>query len=177
MADKIAMVTGHRPKSLFGYNLLDPGYTRIRAAVRKILVREGASELWTGMALGSDMLAALAVIDMQDDGIDIRLNAAIPFEGHKDGRWPKETQDLYDAILYRSARTDLVTDGPFSAWALELRNRYMADRADFAIAIYNGTPGGTQRCIKYLRKIGKPVWFIDPKNPEEPVFVPAKNPA
>lgn len=174
---KIAMITGHRPKSLFGYDLLNPGYTRIRAAIRGILIREGAAELWTGMALGTDILAALAVIDMQDDGIGIKLNAAVPFKGHKDGRWPRQTRDLYDAILYRAARRDLVTDGPYSPWALELRNRYMADRSDFAIAVYNGTPGGTARCIRYLRQLGRPVWFIDPCGPEDPVFVPGKNPA
>lgn len=173
MGKKIAAITGHRPNKLFGYDLMDDRYTRIRAAIRKILLQEDAGELWTGMALGTDMLAALAAIDMQDDGIDIKLNAAIPFKGHKDPRWPSKTQDLYDAILYRSARRDLVTEGGFSKWALELRNRYMADRADFLIAVYTGAPGGTANCIKYARKIGLPIWFIDPKDPENPTYVPA----
>lgn len=173
MGRKIAAVTGHRPDKLFGYDLMDDRYTRIRTTIRKILEQEDAAEMWTGMALGTDMLAALAVIDMQDEGSDIRLNAAIPFVGHKSTRWPPMTQKLYDAILYRSARRDLVTEGGFSKWALELRNRYMVDRADFLIAVYSGIHGGTANCIKYARKMKRPIWFIDPKDPENPVYTPA----
>lgn len=169
---KIAAVTGHRPKSLFGYDLMDPRYTAIRSAIKKIVLDEGVTELWTGMALGTDMLAALAVIDLQDEGHDVRLNAAIPFVGHNDPRWPEKTRMLYEAILYRAARKDLVTDGGYSPWALELRNRYMVDRADVLVAVYKGIAGGTANCIRYARRKPLPVWFIDPKDPGRPEYAP-----
>ena len=168
----IFTITGHRPKKLFGYDLLDPRWTAIRMSIRGILEKAGAKELWTGMALGTDMIAALAVIDMQDDGCPIKLNAAIPFRGHNDPKWPEKTRMLYDAILYRADKTELVTDGPFSTWALEKRNRYMADRSDCLIAVYTGAPGGTANCIKYARKQHMPIWYIDPVKPETPRFAP-----
>ncbi|MCM1295867.1 MAG: DUF1273 domain-containing protein [Muribaculaceae bacterium] len=167
-----AAVTGHRPDKLFGYDLMDPRYTAIRNAIRGILEREESTAVWTGMALGTDMLAALAAIDMQDGGSGIKLLAAIPFRGHKSPKWPKLTQDLYEAILYRSAETHLVTDAGFSIKALDDRNKYMCDRADYLIAVSAGTKGGTENCMKYARRIGLPIWHIDPSDPGRPFFEP-----
>lgn len=173
MADKIAMIAGHRPGKLFGYDLMNEKYLNIRNTIRDILTRENATGFWTGLDPGCGMLGALAGIDMQDNGSDIKLNAAIPGNDHKDYRWPQPIRDLYDAVLYRAAHINQITDGVCSTWAVNRSHRYMADRCDFAIIIYNGTPGVTANCIKYLRKIKKPIWFIDPMKPGSPVFVPA----
>lgn len=171
---KTAAITGHRPNKLFGYDLMAEPYQKLRAGIKQLLVQENIQELYTGMALGTDMLAALAVIDLQNAGHDIKLHAAVPYKDHKDSRWPQETRDLYDAILSRASQIDLVTDGPYSPWALELRNRFMVDRSELLIAVYTGAPGGTANCIKYARRTGKPIWFVDPKHPEQPAFVPGK---
>ena len=171
----VVTVTGHRPKGLFGYDLMDPRYTAVRTAIKSILVRENASAVWTGMALGTDMLAALAVFDLQDEGRDIALYAAVPFKDHKDPRWPEQTRALYDAILYRADRTDLVSNGPYSPAALERRNRHMVDRSDLVIAVYAGKPGGTANCVKYARRSRKPIWFVDPSDPGNPAYAPASD--
>lgn len=167
-----AAITGHRPNKMFGYDLSDKRYTDIQKAIAAILEQENVTDLWTGMALGTDHLAALAAIGMQDSGAGIRLHAAVPFKGHKDARWPKKTQDLYDAILSRCTEITLVTDAGFSCKALEDRNRYMCDHSDILIAVYNGAPGGTANCIRYARRTGMPIWFIDPNDPKNPVRVP-----
>ena len=139
---KTAAITGHRPNKLFGYDLMAGPYQKLRAGIKQLLVQEDIRELYTGMALGTDMLAALAVIDLQNAGHDIRLHAAVPYKDHKDGRWPQETRDLYDAILSRAARVDLVTDGPYSPWALELRNRFMVDRSGLLARFSPALPAG-----------------------------------
>lgn len=175
MADKIAMIAGHRPEKLFGYDLMNEKYLRIRMAIRDILTREDAIEFWTGLEPACGMLGALVAVDMQENSSDIKLNIAIPGKDHKDYRWPQPVRDLYDAVLYRSDRADMLTDDACSTWVLEQCRRYMADQCDFAIIIYNGTPGATANCIKYLRKTGKAIWFIDPYKPGNPVFVPAPN--
>jgi len=37
------------------------------------------------------------------------------------------------------------------------RNKYMVDRADEIIAVWDGSNSGTSNCINYAKKQGKPV--------------------
>jgi len=46
----------------------------------------------------------------------------------------------------------------------------MVDNADIVIAVWNGdekSKSGTWNCIKYARKKGKKIIYIDPNNLEE----------
>ena len=41
------------------------------------------------------------------------------------------------------------------------RNRYMVDKADCVIAVWDGTPGGTGYTVAYAREKGVPVTVLD----------------
>ena len=45
---------------------------------------------------------------------------------------------------------------------LRKRNRYMVDRADIVLAVWNGSPSGTGQTVWYARETGKPVWILRP---------------
>lgn len=159
---KIA-ITGHRPNALYGYDLKHPCYGLIWNAIRQVMLDNGCTDLYTGMALGTDQLAAMAVIDLKKAGHDIKLHAAIPCQGHS-SKWPKASQELYDQILAQCDTRTLVTDAPYSPRAMQLRNIWMVDRADMVIAVYeNGKAGGTKNCVDYALSKGKPVWCIPPR--------------
>lgn len=167
---KIA-ITGHRPKALFGYDLNNPSYAKLRTAIKSALLQFGCTELYTGMALGVDQLAALAVIDLKSEGHDIKLHAAIPCQNHS-CKWPQSSRSLYDAILSKCDTQVLVTDAPYSPKLMQDRNIYMVDRADMVVAVYEpGTPGGTKNCIDYAIKTGKKIWCIPPRAPERANFL------
>ncbi len=157
-------ITGHRPDKLFGYDLMAPGYMAIRAELKTLFRRHACGALWTGMALGIDQLAALAVIDLNRDGAGIRLNAAIPCRGHS-SRWPERSRNLYDAILSKCDEKVLVTDAPYQAWMMQKRNEYMVDHAGMVIAVWDGSTGGTKNCVDYALKKHVPVLRLDPKDP------------
>ncbi len=159
----IIAITGHRPNSLYGYNLNHPAYGPIKAAIKEKLVGLGCTELYTGMALGVDQLAALAVLELKDEGHDIRLHAAVPCRGHS-SKWPQASRDLYDAILSKCDEVTLVTDAPYSPQLMQVRNVYMVNQADQVVAVYeNGKAGGTKNCVDYALKRGKKVWCIPPR--------------
>lgn len=158
-------VTGHRPDKLFGYDLMAPGYGAIRTELKKIFTEYGCAALWTGMALGIDQLAALAVLDLNDAGAGITLKAAIPCQGHS-SRWPERSRLLYDAILSKCQEKITVTPEPYAAWMMQKRNEYMVDRADLVVAVWDGGKnGGTWNCVNYALKKDRPVLRIDPRDP------------
>ena len=77
---KIA-VTGHRPQKLWGYNIYNKQWTELKEQFKKLLIENNCDEAISGMALGTDTVFALAVLELKDTGYPIKLHCAVP---HKD---------------------------------------------------------------------------------------------
>ena len=165
-----ACVTGHRPADLFGYGLMDAKWLAVRSAIKKALLDNGVTELITGMALGVDQVAALAVLDLKDAGHAIKLHAAVPCRGHS-YRWPEKSRMLYDAILSKCDQVALVSDQLYAPYLMQKRNEYMVDRSGLVIAVFKGTPGGTKNCVDYAIRKNKKIWLIPPYAPETAHFM------
>ena len=60
-------ITGHRPDKLYGYNLNNPRYKELFKRFKELLIENNCTEAITGMALGADMLFALAVIKLKQE--------------------------------------------------------------------------------------------------------------
>ena len=67
-------VTGHRPNKLYGYNLSDPRWQKLKEQFKQILKENNCDEAITGMALGVDTVFALAALELKDEGYDIKLD-------------------------------------------------------------------------------------------------------
>lgn len=153
-------VTGHR--NLYGYSLSDIRYLFLKLLFKKLLVEKQCDEAFTGMALGVDMCFALAVIDLKDEGYDIKLHCAIPCQNHTKKWFDEESIATYKYILSRADTKKIVTDGPYDKYCMDKRNRYMVDLIDEVIAVWNGSNSGTKNCIDYAYKKNKPVTIINP---------------
>ena len=97
---KIA-VTGHRPNKLYGYHLTDNKYTLMKENFKKLLKENNCTEAITGMALGVDTIFALAVLELKDEGYDIKLHCAIPCN-RQCSKWNQESIDMYYDILQKA---------------------------------------------------------------------------
>lgn len=154
----IVGVTGHRPPKV-GLTWDHDG-TVDRAVValfRQTFVGLDAALVITGGALGADTLAARAAFL---EGIPYLV--AVPCRGHS-SRWPQPARDRYDAMLSHAAQVVLVTDAPYSARLMQLRNEWMVDRSDRMVALWDGSGGGTRNCILYAERVGVPVHDIYPE--------------
>jgi uncharacterized phage-like protein YoqJ len=167
--------TGHRPPRLGGYGAGEnsPIARNVRIvldhAVDQIIIRypRGVAFL-SGMAQGVDTWAAETVIAQRDAGArHARLVAAIPFAG-QERVWPQAAQERYRNILARADEvavlrhpTSIPTPAQVAGW-LHARNRWMIDRADLLVAVFDGSPGGTAEAVRYARDRGVPVARIDP---------------
>lgn len=167
--EKTLAFTGHRPNAMHGYGDDNPGNIALRKAMKEqienYIVKEGVNTFISGMALGVDIWAARIVLILKKKYPDIKLVAAIPCKSHwrkwknPDDRilWKKVT-DLADLVYY-------VSEEEYTAYCMEVRNRWMVDHADHLLAVYNGSgSGGTYNCIKYAKGKDIKIKYLDPNS-------------
>lgn len=136
--------TGHRPQ-----HLPQGAEHNVRHLFRWFFT-EGAKQIgikidWfgSGFALGVDQWAVEEALSVR-----IPVLAAIPcLEQEK--FWGSEAKKKYHELLSRASAVQYVSDQPYTKHCMTRRNMWMVDRASLLVAIFNGTPGGTQHCISY----------------------------
>jgi len=154
-------VTGHRPNKMYGYNLQDKRWIDLKEKFKTLLRDNNCDEAISGMALGVDTVFALAVLELKEEGLPIKLHCAIPCKNHS-CKWIKESIDLYNKILVKADIVKIVTDAEYNPWLMQKRNEYMVDLADKVIAVWDGTKGGTGNCVVYANKKAKEIIRILP---------------
>lgn len=155
--------TGHRPDKLGGYG--DDVFDRLVRLGELAIEETRPDSLITGMALGWDQALAQAALNK-----GVPYMAAVPCEG-QDRLWPKESQATYNRLLVKAAEVKVVSPGPYAAWKMAVRNKFMVAQCDLVVALHNGTPGGTAGCLEYAGKAGKTVrnyWQEWEKSCKEP---------
>ena len=76
-------------------------------------------------------------------------------------RWPEALRNRYFSIAERCDRETML-QRQYTPDCLRKRNRYMVDRAEIVLAVWNGSPSGTGQTVWYARETGKPVWIFRP---------------
>lgn len=155
-------VTGHRPPKLYGYDIRNEKWNKLKDLIKQILIDKKCDKAISGMALGTDQVFALSVIELKEAGYNIKLHCAIPCTNYST-KWNKESVKLYDAILAKADEYKIVTNSTYKPWVMQKRNEYMVDNSDVVIAVCDGSPSGTLNCIKYAEKQGKEIIRINPE--------------
>ena len=166
---KTAAFTGHRSQKLpFGFNETLPSAQRLRSAIRaeiEYAVLCGYMFFLSGMALGTDMIAAEEVLSLKKERYPhIQLIAALPCRGQADG-WLLSSRARYNDILRQCSKVVYVNDKPYFNGCMQARNRYLIDHSTLLIAVYDGKPGGTGSTVSMARKKGHAMVIIDPIEP------------
>lgn len=148
--------TGHRPEKL----------TRSEKSIKRDLEKEirqavadGLNVFITGMARGVDIWAAQIVLTLRDEGGDVELMCACPYDGFECG-WSQEWQARYKEILFSADVVQYVCAG-YSRSCFQIRNEWMVNHAARVIAVFNGEKGGTKNTIDYAAKTGVPIVRIE----------------
>ena len=157
----VICVTGHRPNKLYGYDLNDPNWTKLKDKLKELLIENNCSEAISGMALGVDTIFALAVLELKNEGHNIKLHCAIPCRNHSK-MWRMESVIIYNEILKQADTVKLVSDEEYRPWHMQRRNVYMVGLSDKVIAVWDGSSGGTGNCVKYAEKENKEIIRINP---------------
>lgn len=160
-------VTGHRKLA----RAVEPViHAALQHAARRLAARYPGVTVISGMALGVDQLAALAVLGARDADFPCRLLCAVPFPG-QDRLWGEFDRRVYQSILERADEVRVLHPDeprtPEEARRLLLaRNAWMVEQADLLLAVWDGRPGGgTAWTVRKALKLGKKVARLDPGNP------------
>lgn len=151
-----AAATGHRPKDL-------PAdvHSWVRSELARVAckLRDGHATTSgvSGMALGTDMWWAQAVLDA---GLD--LWAYVPFPRQTD-RWPPGAQRVWRRLVDQATQVHCTAD-KYSVAALHLRNQQMVDAAHAVVAVWDPgrQSGGTYSAVRKTRAAGLPIVHINP---------------
>ena len=155
--DKTCCFTGHR-------NI--PSYLndRTRAAVSKEveeLIGIGYDTFVSGGALGFDLIAAEAVIDLKARYPWIKLIFAIPCYG-LDQRWSIDER-LRLSVVYRHSDDAIFVSTDYGKGCMLKRNRYMVDNSSVLISYCTRNTGGSAYTVSYAQKNGLKVIEISDK--------------
>jgi uncharacterized phage-like protein YoqJ len=168
------MVTGHRkivPQYWTGNPYPDDNlevqehHNKILVEIQHYMIRYMSvgfgHEFVTGMAIGADQIFAKAAIGLKESGFSLKIIAAIPFVG-QERKWPKQSQKQYNDIL-KQCESYIVSPGGYGIHKMQVRNKWMVDRSQHVLAIWDGIEsGGTWNCIKYAKSLGKFIIVLRP---------------
>ena len=158
--------TGHRPQKLKFLNKPDDERCvqlkdRLHEAVNYVISCHRVTRFLSGMALGVDMLAAEVVLEVREGNPQITLECVLPC-ADQSIKWSKKERDRYEKILSRCDKIVTLQEA-YTSDCMQKRNRYMVDKADIIIAVWDKhINGGTAKTVEYAQSINKPVIIIDP---------------
>ena len=155
--------TGHRDSKLIFFGEDDPLCVELKRRLLEQITKladDGAGEFYSGMALGVDTWAAEAVLELRRQRPGIKLIAVVPCP-EQDARWSASHKARYRGILERCDK--VITVSPkYDRGCMQKRNRALVDMCDVLVAVYNGTPGGTQSTVDYAKKRGIKTIILEP---------------
>lgn len=144
-----------RLMALTGHRYFRGGKGEFDEVFDDLLVRYKIDTVYCGMAVGFDQWACQRVL-----AHELRVIACIPFVG-QDSVWPIHAQRNYERLLREipkyGGEVRVISEGGYDPDKMHVRNRYMVDRADFVLAYYDGSPGGTGKTVQYARWKQTPV--------------------
>ncbi len=150
--------TGHRPEKL---SIPEKRLALLLEAEIRKAIDGGFTTYITGMAKGTDLVAAEIVLRLRKQDDRLKLICALPHPGfglHWGGGWSERFQRVL-------ARADLERTicSTFSYNSYQARNEWMVNHSSLMIAVFNGTAGGTKNTLDYAKRQGVPCIVISEK--------------
>ena len=157
--------SGHRPKKFpwkYDETASDCGALKqiLRENVDKF-IRQGIVHYLSGMAEGTDIWAAEAVLAARETHKKIKLHCILPCVAQAD-KWSAASRERYRSILNLADSLYYVNREYRQGCMLE-RNRFLVDWSTVLFAVYNGEKrGGTAATVRYARKMGREIFTLVP---------------
>lgn len=150
---KVCVFTGHRDLGE------DFSKKALKAAVLEMIAL-GAETFLCGMAVGFDLVATETVLALKKKISSLKLVACVPCIG-QEKYFSKADQKRYASALKKADEKVVLADSYFKG-CMQVRDKYMAERADSMIAYCKKQEGGTAytvRCFKKLHPNGKIIFL------------------
>lgn len=147
-----------------GYEKNSSVCTKIKQALSQqiyMLASTGASHFLTGMEQGAEQWAAELVLEMKKTKPNLELGCVLSCR-EQAANWDENARKRYRAILSQADYTHIMADAT-AANCIKKRNRFLVERSDFVLVVYNGEPDScTAKTIQYAHRQRKAVSIINP---------------
>ncbi|MBQ7794193.1 MAG: DUF1273 family protein [Clostridia bacterium] len=143
MRDKSVCFSGHRNMPAESCNEI---YKKLVGTV-KTLAAEGYTEFYCGGAVGFDMMAETAVLDVKRNFPDISLHLILPYRGHNSG-WSIIDKRKFEVIMKYARSVEYIFDR-YVSWCFSERNKRMVDNSSVLVYYMTECKGGTWFTVKY----------------------------
>lgn len=105
--------TGHRPQGMpFGFDEHDPKCAylidQIMAIMTNMIINDNVGRFLSGMAIGTDLIAAETTLRLKDVYSWIELECVIPCL-NQSSKWAEKFRKRYDDVIRSCARTTLIS--------------------------------------------------------------------
>lgn len=161
---KYCCCTGHRPQNFpFAYGgngeLYNAHLKELEKKILTAVTEYDATRFLSGMALGVDLDFAQIVLTLRST-LPLSLECALPCR-NQTAKWAQADVARYERILDQADDVTLVSER-YSPECMLKRNRYMVDKSDLVIVVFNGMKsGGTWYTMNYAEKQKKAIELID----------------
>lgn len=163
MEKKCIMVTGHRPEKLpGGYNLDSPANKLLEESLYRILRKAQPTSVISGMALGVDQIFVRAALRLKAELPTLHIIAAVPCKGQELVWKNPTTQKIYHDLLAQCDTVKVLSE-TYTYSCMKDRNNWMVAKCTSAIAVYDGSAGGTQHAVNALKTAKKNILIIHPR--------------
>jgi len=165
MREQTCCFSGHRPDKLsFGYDESTPECVALKqnlADCIEWLAQRGYTTFLSGMAQGSDIFFAEAVLTYKRTHPHILLSAVIPYRG-QEKQWTSAYQKRYRQILAR-ADESVVLGEKYAIGCMMRRNRHMVDQSSLLVTVFSGESGGTKNTLAYAAAKELTILWFNPQ--------------
>lgn len=161
---KICCCTGHRPKGFpFQYGVDKQKHNAylkaLKEKIKLAITGYGITNFISGMAVGADLDFAETVLKLRNK-YPVTLECAIPCP-NQTLKWNNKDKLRYEKILKRADEVNLVSER-YTPECMLKRNRYMVNKSELVIAVFNGIEkGGTWYTISYAKKENKVILLLN----------------
>lgn len=160
---KTCCFSGHRAAKLpWGSNENDPRCLSLKRELDnalKVLYSTGTRHFICGMALGSDMYFAEAVIALRAAHPDVTLEAAIPCPDQAE-RWESGQRERYERLVDACDVRTIISQR-YTPDCMDRRNRYMIENSSVLVTVFGGGTGGTFNTIRHALREGLRIVELD----------------
>ena len=145
--------TGHR---IIANSKIAAIEERIEREAETLINDKGVTDFITGGARGFDTIAARVIIRLKKKYDYIKLHLYLPCYDQME-KW--SARDRYTARMIMSYADSKLyaVEGNYVAGCMQLRNKKMANDAEYCIAYMNNPRSGTASTVSYARDIGDTV--------------------
>lgn len=146
---KTVAVVGNKSPELGGYGAV--AMSRVADFAGTWLREAQPDRVVLGMRLGWDQSVAYAC---RMAGVPFVV--AVPHEG-VDEHWQKDWKKAYRSLLSCAEEVVLVSKGSYQITKIDKQLRWMVDRADRVVTLWQGEDAVVARCLRYAVESGRPV--------------------